>query len=42
MIRTKSVYSTINRQKDGLRVLVTRFLGPGLVSGAESVGAHTL
>jgi uncharacterized protein YeaO (DUF488 family) len=30
MIKTKSVYSTINRQGDGLRVLVTRFRGRGL------------
>jgi uncharacterized protein YeaO (DUF488 family) len=27
MIRTKSVYSPIDRSKDGLRVLVTRFRG---------------
>jgi uncharacterized protein YeaO (DUF488 family) len=30
MIRTKSVYSPINRKKDGLRILVTRIRGRGL------------
>jgi uncharacterized protein YeaO (DUF488 family) len=30
MIRTKSVYSPIDRRNDGLRVLVTRFRGRGL------------
>jgi uncharacterized protein YeaO (DUF488 family) len=30
MIRTKSVYSPIERRRDGLRVLVTRFRGRGL------------
>jgi len=30
MIRTKSVYSTIDHERDGLRVLVTRFRGRGL------------
>lgn len=30
MIRTKSVYSPIDRRIDGLRVLVTRFRGRGL------------
>jgi uncharacterized protein YeaO (DUF488 family) len=30
MIRTKSVYSPIDREKDGLRVLVTRFRGRGM------------
>jgi uncharacterized protein YeaO (DUF488 family) len=30
MIRTKSVYSPIDRRVDGLRVLVTRFRGRGL------------
>src|SRR5579863_3241361 len=30
MIKTKSVYSPINHQRDGLRVLVTRFRGRGL------------
>ena len=30
MIRTKSVYSPIDRRRDGLRVLVTRFRGRGL------------
>src|SRR5262245_60255614 len=27
MIRTKSVYSPIDRKRDGLRILATRFLG---------------
>jgi uncharacterized protein YeaO (DUF488 family) len=30
MIRTKSVHSPIDRRKDGLRILVTRFRGRGL------------
>ena len=30
MIKTKSVYSRIDRRKDGLRILVTRFHGRGL------------
>jgi len=30
MIRTKSVYSPIERPRDGLRILVTRFRGRGL------------
>jgi uncharacterized protein YeaO (DUF488 family) len=30
MIKTKSVYSPIERQKDGLRILATRFRGRGL------------
>ena len=30
MIKTKSVYSPIERPKDGLRILVTRFRGRGL------------
>ena len=30
MIKTKSVYSPIDRKKDGLRLLVTRFRGRGL------------
>ena len=30
MIRTKSVYSPIDRKQDGLRVLVARFRGRGL------------
>ena len=30
MIRTKSVYSPIDRKKDGLRILATRFRGRGL------------
>jgi len=29
MIRTKSVYSPIERKKDGLRILATRFPGRG-------------
>jgi uncharacterized protein YeaO (DUF488 family) len=30
MIRTKSVYSPIDRQRDGLRILATRIRGRGL------------
>jgi uncharacterized protein YeaO (DUF488 family) len=30
MIRTRSVYSPIDREKDGLRILVTRIRGRGL------------
>ena len=30
MIKTKSVYSPIDRQRDGLRILTTRFRGRGL------------
>ena len=30
MLQTKSVYSPIDRQSDGLRILVTRFRGRGL------------
>jgi uncharacterized protein YeaO (DUF488 family) len=30
MIKTKSVYSPIDRPKDGLRILATRFRGRGL------------
>ena len=30
MIKTKSVYSPIERPKDGLRILVTRFRGRGM------------
>jgi uncharacterized protein YeaO (DUF488 family) len=32
MIRTKSVFSPIDRPKDGLRVLATRFRGRGLAN----------
>lgn len=31
MIRTKSVYSPIDQQKDGLRILATRIRGRGLM-----------
>lgn len=30
MLRTKSVWSPIDRQKDGLRILATRFRGRGM------------
>jgi uncharacterized protein YeaO (DUF488 family) len=30
MLKTKSVWSTIDRKKDGLRLLVTRFRGRGM------------
>ena len=30
MVKTKSVYSAIERNKDGLRILVTRYRGRGM------------
>ncbi|MHC4931921.1 MAG: DUF488 family protein, N3 subclade [Planctomycetota bacterium] len=32
MLKSKSVYSPINRRSDGLRILVTRYRGRGLRS----------
>jgi uncharacterized protein YeaO (DUF488 family) len=37
MIRTKSVYSPIERRKDGLRILATRFRGRGLPTNRYDV-----
>jgi uncharacterized protein YeaO (DUF488 family) len=37
MVRTKSVYSPIERGKDGLRILATRFRGRGLPSNRYDV-----
>ena len=37
MIKTRSVYSPINRPQDGLRVLVTRFRGRGLTKSRYDV-----
>src|SRR5438046_5177834 len=37
MIKTKSVCSPINRTKDGLRILVTRFRGRGLPTSRYDV-----
>jgi uncharacterized protein YeaO (DUF488 family) len=30
MVRTKSVYTPIDRKNDGIRILATRFRGSGL------------
>ena len=37
MIKTKSVYSRIDRKHDGLRVLVTRFRGHGMPTSRYDV-----
>jgi|SRR5208283_293300 len=37
MIKTKSVYTPISRQRDGIRILVTRFRGRGLRKGRYDV-----
>lgn len=37
MIRTKSVFSPIERKKDGLRILATRFRGRGLPTNRYDV-----
>jgi uncharacterized protein YeaO (DUF488 family) len=37
MIKTKSVYSAIDRHADGLRILVTRFRGRGLPKNRYSI-----
>jgi uncharacterized protein YeaO (DUF488 family) len=42
MIRTKSVYSPIDRSKDGLRVLVTRFRGRFLSKNRYNVWMSSL
>ena len=42
MIRTKSVWTPIDRQRDGLRILVTRFRGRGMPSGRYDVWMPSL
>jgi len=37
MLKTKSVWSAINRKTDGLRILVTRFRGRGLPTSRYEV-----
>ena len=37
MLRTKSVWSAINRKTDGLRILVTRFRGRGMPASRYDV-----
>src|SRR5664280_1040382 len=37
MLRTRSVWSPINRKTDGLRILVTRFRGRGLPASRYDV-----
>jgi uncharacterized protein YeaO (DUF488 family) len=37
VLRTKSVWSAINRKRDGLRILVTRFRGRGLPASRYDV-----
>jgi len=41
VIRTKSVYSPIDRRRDGLRVLVTRFRGRGLPKNRYDMDAES-
>ena len=42
MIRTKSVWSPIDRKRDGLRILATRFRGRGLPVGRYDVWMPSL
>jgi uncharacterized protein YeaO (DUF488 family) len=42
MLLTKSVHSPINRQKDGLRILATRFRGRGLPASRYDVWMPSL
>jgi uncharacterized protein YeaO (DUF488 family) len=42
MLRTKSVHSPINPQKDGLRILATRFRGRGLPASRYDVWMPSL
>ena len=42
MLKTKSVYSLINRKVDGLRILVTRFRGRGLPKSRYDVWMPSL
>jgi len=46
MIRTKSVFSPIDRKKDGLRIQATRFRGRGMPviptrAGRDLLGIHS-
>ena len=42
MLKTKSVYSTINRKEDGLRILATRFRGRGMPTSRYDVWMPSL
>ena len=42
MLRTRSVWSPINRKTDGLRILVTRFRGRGLLASRYDVWMPSL
>ena len=42
MLRTKSVWTPINRKTDGLRILVTRFRGRGLPGSRYDVWMPSL
>ncbi len=42
MLRTKSVWSPIDRKADGLRILVTRFRGRGMPAGRYDVWMPSL
>lgn len=42
MLRTKSVHSPIDRQRDGLRILATRFRGRGLPASRYDVWMPSL
>jgi uncharacterized protein YeaO (DUF488 family) len=42
MIQTKSVWSPINRKKDGLRILATRFRGRGMRTSRYDVWMPSL
>ena len=42
MVRTKSVWSAIDRKRDGLRVLVTRFRGRGMPTSRYDVWMPSL
>lgn len=42
MLRTKSVWSPINRRRDGLRVLATRFRGRGMPTSRYDVWMPSL
>jgi len=42
MIRTKSVWSPIDRKKDGLRILATRFRGRGMSTNRYDVWMPSL
>ena len=42
MLRTKSVWSPIDRKRDGLRILATRFRGRGMTSNRYDVWMPSL